>query len=520
MRKRENGRIMRETKETGQRAMLEEIRAYMEQFHMFPESGYIVAGVSGGADSLCLLHALAGLREACGFLLAAVHVNHGLRAEAAQDAAYVRALCEAWDVPFFLIEEDVAALASREHLSCEEAGRKVRYRAFLQVLRQLQGSESGGCIAVAHNREDRAETLLFHLFRGTGLRGMGSIRPVREEKNGARIIRPLLFCGRERIEAWLEKEGISWCTDSTNLEEQFTRNKIRNRVLPYVRKEICAGAGQNLAREAQLLSDAAGFVERMTQEALSRCAVWEEADRQVCLDTAAFLREDAFLQEQMLYDCLRRIGGGRDLTAAHVEAVGRLTKPDCQSGRRVRLPSCGILAKREFDRVRLCVLPKGALPKGALPKGSKTAAGPDGQDGREEVWLRIGSCRVPGLGQIETRLFPRPADGASFLENIPQKKYTKWFDYDKIIGRATFRKRKKGDFLTIDSAGHKKSLKRYLIEEKIPAERRDDLVFLADGAHVMWVPGHRISQAYKVTEQTAAVLEVSLKISGKEEEAL
>lgn len=523
------------------RAMTDKILRYMEEYHMLPENGNVVAGVSGGADSVCLLLVLLRLRESLGLNLHVVHVNHGLRQEAGEDARFVEALCKERGVSFSLVEEDVEGFARRERLSCEEAGRTVRYRAFAQALDELdrgnavspagldrenavrlsgedRGSAAGpggdaqedafgrGCIAVAHNSDDRAETLLFHLLRGTGLSGMGSIRPVRENADGSRIIRPLLCCTRQEIEAFLKTEGVSFRTDATNAETVYTRNKIRNRLLPYAEREICVGAKGHLAREAALLSDTADFVEKMTKEALQRCAGKGDKEGAVCMDIEAFLGEEPFLQDQMLWQAVRRLGAQKDLTAAHVAELKKLFSPGCQSGRRVVLPLLRLCARREFG----CVILEGISEKTAGNAGRQaavTVVAPGKKEVPSCVW-------VPGLGRVEARILPGPgADNAasdkeisSFFKNIPEKKYTKWLNYDNIIESAVFRTRLGGDYLTINDAMGKKSLKRYLIEERIPAAMRDTLMLLADGQHIIWVPGHRISAAYKVTGQTKAVL--------------
>lgn len=491
--------------------MTDKILLYMKEYDMMPENGNLVVGVSGGADSVCLLYALAklrGEREEKGgkeppLCLTAVHVNHGLRREAGEDAAFVEKLCGQWGITFVLVNEDVEKLARREGISCEEAGRMVRYRAFAgELARMDEGSGGRGCIAVAHNRDDRAETLLFHLLRGTGLAGMGSIRPVRENADGSRIIRPLLFAGRQQIEAFLQKEGITWREDATNAEELYTRNKIRNRILPYAEEQICAQAKAHLAREAALLADTADFVEARTREAVSRCSRQREGERSFLV--AAFLAEEPFLQEQMIRSSLGSLGGLRDLTAAHVAQIRKLFAPACQSGKRVELPVLQICAYRQFDRVIL----------------KRTEPGNGAETGQEQIPLALGSLSIPGLGTMRARLLPGPAgngDFGAFFKNIPEKKYTKWLDYDKILKSAVFRTRRTGDYLTINDALCQKSLKRYMIEERIPARERDALMVLADGAHVIWVPGHRISAAYKVTADTATILELCCEPYAKAE---
>ena len=171
------------------------VKKYIAAHEMIEAGDCVLAGVSGGADSVCMLHLLARMRKEIPFRLAAVHVNHGLRAEAGEDALFVENLCKRWEIPFFLRKIDMQGYARAHKLSEEEAGRILRYQAFAQILREIQAGAVGK-IAVAHNAEDRAETMLFHMFRGSGLRGLGSIRPVRES-----VIRPLLCLDRARIEA-------------------------------------------------------------------------------------------------------------------------------------------------------------------------------------------------------------------------------------------------------------------------------------------------------------------------------
>ena len=475
--------------------MIDKVQKYMEKYRMLPTDAHVVLGVSGGADSVCLLYILTKLRERFDFELKEVHVNHLIRPEAEADAAYVKTLCEKWNVPFVLIEADVEQIAKKDHLSCEEAGRMVRYQAFNEA---FDGDEGGcNCVAVAHNRDDRAETLLFHLFRGTGLDGMGSIRPVRENADGSRIVRPLLDCSRAEIEEFLRTEQIAWCTDRTNYEDIYTRNRIRNRILPYAEEQICSGAKEHLAQEAALLERTAAFVDRQTDASLQRCARIQKECGQCIFSLEDFWEEDSFLQEHMIRSVMKLLGKKKDMTSAHIREVKKLFREDCSSGRLVRLPVCGITVHRQFGEVIF----------------TKTEAA-DERGEVQQIQVEEGVFEVPGLGQISVRILKRPPESpenTGFWENIPENKYTKWFDYDKIIEPVVFRTRQTGDYLTINNKLEKKSLKRYLIEEKIPAFERDRLMLLADGSHILWVPGHRISAAYKVTAQTNLILEVTIR---------
>ena len=558
--------------------LTEKILFYMKRYHMIPENKNIVVGLSGGADSVCLLYVLAALRKKLGLQLCAVHVHHGLRGvEADADEAYVRDICRAWDVPLKAMRIDAAALAKQWGIGCEEAGRRARYEIFEECLQGMGGCR--GAIAVAHHRDDCAETLLFHMFRGTGLDGMAGIRPVRKTERESMIIRPLLETGKTEIESFLQEKGISWRIDSTNTGEDYTRNRIRNRVLPYAEKEICSGAGAHLAKEAQLLAETADFVRSCTRQALERCRVeaddlkanacgieivehvgqregtaeYKRFDKQtiIKLNIELLQQEDMFLQKQCVRECLLEIGTGRDLTAAHIEAVRHLVGTDCQSGRKLRIPACQLEVERQFG---LLVFRRLERQQDALPE-QQDALPEQRFDRGRQVGLQTpelplpehsSELHVPGMGVVSVRYLQRDeltageknaaaggkntaageknaaaggkntaageessAAAGAFLKNIPQKKYTKWLDYDKIIQSVVFRTRRSGDYLTIDDNFSKKSLKKYMIEEKIPANERNSMMVLADGNHIIWVPGGRISTYYRVTEQTRMILEVT-----------
>lgn len=513
--------------------MNRKILSYIQKYEMLPDNGNIVVGVSGGPDSVCLLYMLVKLREELAaerrLKLYAVHVNHGLRKEAGGDEVFVKELCEAWDVPLEVRHVDVGRLAERLGQSCEEAGRMARYEAFEERLKKLdEGQEGCGCIAVAHHRDDRAETFLFNLFRGTGLDGMAGIRPVRLSESGARVIRPLLDCPRAEIEAFLKKEGIGWRTDATNAQDMYARNRIRNRILPYAEQEICTGAAAHLAQAAELLARTGDFVRECTGQALERCTEGENAgeDGTACivLSVQKLCREAGLLREQCVRECLLRVGTGRDLTAAHIRAALALAEPSSQSGKKLRIPACRAEAVRDFDRLVFRRLGSDEAAAAGETRKDQLGTPPDG----EEVFRipdRDGEFFVPGLGTVGVRFWQsrgktgeKGAENADFFKNIPQKKYTKWFDYDKIIQSAVFRTRRGGDYLTIDDDFSKKSLKKYMIEQKIPAQERGNLPLLADGQHIMWIPGYRMSAAYRVSENTAVVMEIKIKDTKEENE--
>ena len=199
---------------------MEKVRAYIEKQHMILAEDHIIAGISGGADSVCLFFVLLDLRDRMGISFTAVHVNHGLRGEAAnRDEEFVRELCGQYGIPLEVFRVDLESISKKRKQSLEECGRNIRREAFEQIRERCGGTK----IALAHHQNDNAETLLWNLARGTGLTGLGGIRPV----NG-RYIRPLLCLDRNEIEDLLRQRGQGYCTDDTNGDTEYTRNKLRH----------------------------------------------------------------------------------------------------------------------------------------------------------------------------------------------------------------------------------------------------------------------------------------------------
>lgn len=504
--------------------MFKKVSAYVEKHHMLSAGDTVVAGVSGGADSVCLLLVLSALKKEIPFRLLVVHLNHGIRPQASKDADFVRDLCKRLDVPFFLMENDVEAVAREAGISTEEAGRKARYEAFKEILRkedELALTKGHAKIAVAHNLNDRAETMLFNLFRGSGLTGLCSIKPVRSDayKDGAsceltkeiQIIRPLLSVTRKEIEDFLTGHGMSWCMDHTNDEDTYTRNRIRHHILPFAEDNVAAGAVSNMGRAADILSETEDFVKKETQKAYNACVVPYESDnslastKKVQTQTSALLVEQmllqhSFLQKQIILRCLEELTPARkDITHVHVEDV--LSLFEKKANREIILPY-GIKARREYDKV---ILEKAAGTKGASETDKE----------EQNKFLPV---TLPDLGGETIEIAISETEVMEFQVmkyekslNIPQNQCTKWFDYDKIKKSLTIRTRQTGDFLTFNSAFSRKSIQDYMVEEKIPKHMRDKIPLLAEEEHILWVVGHRISSYYKIDETTKNILQVQIR---------
>lgn len=486
------------------------VRAYVEKHCMIASGDTVIAGVSGGADSVCLFLMLAELMKEIDFRLVVVHVNHGIRAEAIQEAEFVRQLCEDKKISFVLVEENIKEYARAERISEEEAGRKVRYRAFEEAAKKYVGDDiSAGKIAVAHNANDRAETMLFHLFRGTGLAGAGGIRPVRDN-----IIRPVLCLQRGEIEEYLREKQMTFCIDRTNLEDTYTRNRIRNHILPYAEKEICKGAVGHMCETADILLETENYIAEQTGKAYASC-ILEENEDSLVLDVNRIKEETPFIRKQIILKALERLTQKRkDITSLHIKTILELFS---KNGTKETTLPYGLTVRKEYNRL---ILQEKAMA--GIATGTSIKA-----DGNAQIWVpdeleegRIYEMMIPGLGIADIALYSKEASRDkeenpwNFLENskdIPEKSCTKWFDYDKITKSLIFRTRETGDYLTINKNMSKKTLKDYMIGEKIPKYLRGSLYILTDGSHVLWVPGYRISEYYKITEDTKRILQVQLR---------
>ncbi len=478
----------------------------------------VVAGISGGADSVCLLFVLLEYAKRVPLSLTAVHVNHGIRPEAGEDARYVEALCEREGVPFCLVEEDVPARAGEWGCSEEEAGRRIRYQAFSRTAETLCARR----IAVAHNRNDSAETMLFHLFRGTGIRGLGGIRPVREN-----VIRPLLCLSRREIERYLVLRDSPFCRDETNGEDAYTRNRIRHHILAYAEKEIAADCTARMAQTGQLLQETEDYLGERTEEAVASCVTG--APPSFRIEAAAFEKLHIALKRRVLYALAAALSpGGRDIGQVHVSAL--LTLFGESGNRQICLPF-GIRGRREYGSVILERIfaetnagEAGEVDAGEVDAGKADAGEPapacgPGADGGaaavldpEEPKLLEGEtlCRKGAFGELRFRIL---SDSDKKNQNIPQNDCTKWFDCDKIKKSLEIRTRRPGDYLTLsDGRGGQihQSLKDYMITAKIPRQERDRICLLAEGGHILWLFGYRISEYYKISGNTKRILQVQL----------
>ena len=488
--------------------MFDKVYAYVKEYNMINEGDLVVAGVSGGADSVCLFFMLLKLKKRIPFDIHVVHVNHKIRQEAGEDAEYVRRLCDSYEIPFTLVEAEVEEIAEKEHISTEEAGRNVRYNAFNDAIKKYANGRNSK-IAIAHNKNDCCETFLFNLFRGTGLAGLTGIRAVRDN-----VIRPLLCLERSEIEDFLNTNKISYCIDRTNLEDNYTRNRIRHHILETACNEISNKTVSHIKEASDKISDVYLLVEELVNNAYSECVFFENGIYHIKKDE--FTKLHPTLRGYVIMEVLSKAAGSRkDIETVHVRQVEELFQKQCS--RRVNLPY-EMEAVREYSGVLVHI--KGIEESNAdskygdivITESDFTQKVFDDEyrqrllDG-EEIIIPLDKSNQKSL--VFTLIQGKKAEIIG--KNIPQKTYTKWLDYDKIADSIVVRNRRSGDFLSMNTMNQRKTLKAYLIDKKVPREKRDNICLVADGSHILWIVGERISSFYKVNDTTKRIIEIRYK---------
>ena len=295
------------------------VQRFIDEQGLIGADDTVLCGVSGGADSLCLFILLHELYKDSSVSLHVMHIHHHLRESADADADFVRCMCNDLSVPFSLKDVDVESFAREIRGSTEEAARILRYRAFKDKLKELESRPSKRCLAVAHNMNDDAETVLHNLFRGSGLKGLGGIRPM-QDKGEYRLIRPLLDIPRNDIEEFLRNKGIAWCTDETNLGDDYARNRIRHNLLPLAVSQINEGAVLHIHKAASTLSSAEDYISIQLDEAFRSCI--EECADGIRINRAAFSDLHPYLKKRLALKCLEYVSGyAKDITGTHVELL-------------------------------------------------------------------------------------------------------------------------------------------------------------------------------------------------------
>ncbi|MBI4267239.1 MAG: tRNA lysidine(34) synthetase TilS [Chloroflexi bacterium] len=455
---------------------------FIREHNLLANQSRLLVGVSGGQDSVCLLHVMAKLRAELGINLHLAHLNHQLRgAESDADAAYVADLARKLGILATIEKRDVSIYQRQHRLSPEEAAREVRY-AFFSDVAEFLGTDR---VAVAHTDDDHIETMLMHLIRGTGTRGLRGLQPISLWRSGAKtifVIRPLLRVSRQETAAYCQDHNLVPRIDMTNLSLSPFRNRIRLELLPLLRK-YNPGVDHALLRTSRLAGESLAFLDEECTRIWDK--VIERQNRTILLDKKEFLSLSSVLQRHLLRMAVEAILGSlKDIEARHIEGImSLLAKP---AGKRLNLPA-GLTFSIDYEHYLLSLEPMTLCPFPPL--------------GEEAVLNVPGETRLPGW-RVTTAITGR--EDIALKEN----KFKAYLDLDKTGKTLTVRSRRPGDRFQPLGLGQPKKLGRFMIDARIPQSWRERIPIVASPQNVLWVTGWRIDERFRITEHTRRVLSI------------
>ncbi len=464
--------------------LLDRVRRTLQRHQLTHRSTRVVAALSGGPDSMALLHVLRALDRADELRLVAVaHLNHRLRTAADADEQFCAGVAASLGLPFVVERIDVAPLASAEHRSLEDAAHLARHAFFERAVRQV----AADAVAVGHTQDDQAETFLLRLVRGAGARGLSAMHP----RNGI-VIRPMLECSKAAARAFLGEHALPFVHDATNDDVGIPRNRVRAELLPVLVDRFNPRIVEVLAAEAEL----ARADEQVLEEMASawRTQHLNRSDAVARMDSAALAALPQAVAWRVLHGAMREAAGGRLIGFDHVKLAWEVA-----TGNGPAFDAPGHRVERTGPFVVLSSRPAGSAgrPSGAAP--SPVAAFRYTLPVPGEVTIVEIGCVLSATVDASGGAAPR-ADDASAAVPLA-----------KVAGGLAVRTRRPGDRLEPTRAGHRK-LQDLLVDRKVPREARDRIPIVVDAAdRIVWVPGHATDREFHVTDPLQAVVILRLK---------
>lgn len=463
--------------------IIDAVRNTIRKYLMLSKNDYVLIGLSGGPDSVCLLKILDFLKSELSIGLAAAYIDHGLRPdEIINEKRICTDICKSLNIPLFIKSIDVITFKNQNGLNKHEAARQLRYNALQEIAHNIKANK----IALGHNANDQAETMIMRLIRGSGPLGLSGIPPMRTQKiynYKVDIIRPLIEIERSEIEKFLSKNNLSFATDSSNLGENYFRNRIRNFMMPFI-KTVNKDIVKTLCRTAEILRDEERYFELTVTKTLMKL-ISRKDDNQIEL----FLGPLESMDKVILRRILRRaIDETRDLKGIgfiHIEEIIDLIKTG-KSGDRIYLPH-DIRAIKGYSTLIITSL-----------KPSK-----------------INECPLNIPGQTVLRdagiVIEASLSDINEIDDYGDGKRFAIVDLDKLQLPLIIRGRVSGDFFYPFGLGRRKKLQDFFVDEKIPRDERDKIPLLTSANNIVWVIGYRLDDRYKVDKNTRRVLKLDIK---------
>ena len=458
---------------------LQRTHRFILQHDMIRSGEAIVVGFSGGVDSLALLVALYELRQPLDCQLHIAHLNHQLRGDSTSDAELVKQYANLLKLPFTIKKIDIPALIKQRNQSIEALARKERYEFFETVSKKIGATK----VALGHQRNDQAETVLMNLLRGAALTGLRGILPIRDGK----FIRPLLDFSRTEIEEFVAEQGLQPCEDSTNWDRNFLRNRIRLDLLPLLKRDYNRNIQNTLAQNAELLRAESDYLEDIARKALDACLAEPATHDVVILNRLMFLRHHPALRRRILRLAIGQIQGDmKQLAFNHSEFMLQLSEGKSPN-RQLNLPN-NLEFLRAYNQLII------QRPTSKIGEFEYTVAVP-------------GDNNFPALNAVMVAtIVEAPSRKTSY---VLDGKFQAVFDVDQIQMPLKIRSRRAGDrFQPFGMKGTKK-VKDFFIDAKVPQRMRQSIPILVTGDEILWVVGHRTSEKCKVSNKTRRFLHLT-----------
>ncbi|MDP4088376.1 MAG: tRNA lysidine(34) synthetase TilS [Bacillota bacterium] len=453
---------------------------------MLQKGDRVIVAVSGGPDSMCLIHILHSLKDRYDITLYAAHVNHCLRGEDSDgDEEYVRNFCIENSIEFFSKRVDIGALSRELNLSSETAGREARYD-FFKELRSGLGAQK---VALAHNLNDQAETMLMRIMRGTGLEGLYGIKPVRDNI----YIRPILILAREEIEAYCERYGIKPRIDKSNYESIYNRNKIRLELIPYIRENFNKDIVNTLSRLSYIIGRDNDFIEEAAEKRYYELC--REEPGRVILNKAISGEKEA-ITSRILRHAIKYVRGNlKNIEMVHINDIISLFT--IGTGKRINLPG-GIVCENVYGDIR--IFKSDNLKQESFVDNITIFQ-------KDKDILLPSVCFIDAMGlSVSMRLIDREE-----VTDFGEEGSKRYFDYDTVKNSISLRYRREGDRIVPCGMRGSKKLKDVFMDLKLPKEERDKVPIICFDDEIAWVFGYRVSNNHIVTKKTKNIIEIKIE---------
>ncbi|SIR55629.1 tRNA lysidine(34) synthetase TilS [Halanaerobium kushneri] len=457
-------------------------RNYIIKNNLLDNCKKLLLAVSGGPDSLVMLELFSKLKEDFDLEIAVAHLDHMLRKESAAEAKFVKNYTEKKGFDFFAKQVNLPALIKKNNSSIEAMAREIRLNFFKKIIKNYNYD----LLALAHHRDDQAETVLLNLFRGSGLQGLSGIKAKTEVK-GIKIIHPLLEFSKAEILSYCRKNNLKPRFDSSNNEDVYSRNIIRNKIFPLVEKKINKNAREVIARNSNLIAAENKFLQKIALKEYNNILNKEEKNT-ISVDFNKFIKLDQVLQRRIYRHIYKKLNNNLDdFYLEHIREIEKLIQ-DKKTGRGIDIAAD---IRVEISYSNLIFFKKENMEKENMDKIKY----------EPEKKLKIDQERILESEILDINDFSFTNDSLVAA-----------FDYEKLNLPLFLRNRKPGDsFKPLGMSGHKK-VKDILIDQKVPKPKRDELLLVVDSNdNILWLVPYKISDTYKITKETDKVLILKLK---------